>query len=127
MPGVPAFILRRLYAKSSLHNREDGWGFELKNNLGSGYAKELLPLTLDGSDVPRERSFFEVDGRDVAFSDVGGSQTFALKMNRTILISVRGEKLSPGAHKVGMAFVVPGFGKLAFDFTDSVRDGPSVE
>ena len=120
MPGVPGFILRRLYVKQSLHNREDGWGFELRNSLGSGYARELQPLTIDGREVPPESSHFRIQGEDIAFTEVGGGRNFALKMNSTILIYVHGEQLSPGSHKVGMAFVVPGFGRLGFDFTDEV-------
>lgn len=127
MPGVPAFILRRLYLRGSLHNRKDGWGFELRNGLGSGYAKELLPLSVDDADVPMEKSFFRQGDRDVGFTEVGGEKTFALKMNTSILIFVRGERLASGAHKVAMAFVVPGFGRLGFDFNDEVADGPPSE
>ncbi len=127
MPGVPAFILRRLYVKGSLHNREDGWGFKLKNSLGSGYGKELLPLSIDGEEVPRESSFFRLDGREVAFSEVTEANTFSLKMNTEIPIYVRGPRLEPGAHKIGMGFVTPGFGKLGFDFTDAVQEGSGVD
>ena len=38
MVTVPAFLLRRLYVKKSLRNTEDGFEFELRNRLGSGYA-----------------------------------------------------------------------------------------
>ncbi len=128
MPGVPAFILRRLYVKGSLHRREDGWGFELRNSLGSGYARQLLPLTIDGVEVPPGDSYFRLDGHDVAFPEVSETNTFALKMNRTILIYVKGDHPAPGTHKVGMAFVVPGFGRLAFDFSDDLADAsPKVD
>jgi len=59
--SVPAFLLRRLYVKGSLHNRADGWGFRLKNGLGSGYAKGMLPLSLDKAEVPMEKSFFATE------------------------------------------------------------------
>ena len=45
---VPAFLLRRLYVRGSLHNDGDGFAFQLKNSLGSGYAEQMLPLTVDG-------------------------------------------------------------------------------
>lgn len=123
MPGVPAFILRRLYVKGSLENYEDGWRFKLKNSLGSGYARAMTPLILDGRDVPLADSSFEIDGRQTRFDQVDEKNTFTLAMNRDIFISIRGEKLSAGAHKVGMGFVVPGFGKIGFDFTDEVQGG----
>lgn len=124
MPGVPAFILRRLYVKGSLHNRADGWGFTLKNTLGSGYGKELLPLWVDGDEIPKGSSFFQLNGREVAFAEVTEDNTFSLKMNTAIPIFVRGSQLEEGAHKVRMGFVVPGFGELSFDFTDEVLEGP---
>ena len=123
MPGVPGFILRRLYVKGSLENFEGGWRFKLKNSLGSGYAKAMTPLALDGREVPMADSSFELEGRQTRFDQVDEKNTFTLAMNRDILISVRGEKLPAGAHKVGMGFVVPGFGKIGFDFTDEVKVG----
>ena len=36
---VPGFLLKRVYSKGSLKNSENGFQFELKNSLGSGYAK----------------------------------------------------------------------------------------
>lgn len=42
---VPQFLLRRLYVRGSLRTNGQGFHFELKNSLGSGYGKELLPLT----------------------------------------------------------------------------------
>ena len=123
MPGVPAFILRRLYAKGSLENFEGGWRFHLKNSLGSGYAKAMSPLTLDGAEVPLADSMFQLDGKVTRFDLVDDKNTFTLAMNRLIVISVRGAPLAPGAHKIGMFFVVPGFGRIGFDFTDEVKIG----
>lgn len=121
MPGVPAFILRRLYVKGSLENFDGGWRFQLRNSLGSGYAKSMLPLTVDGAEVPLADASFTLDGRETRFDQVDENNTFTLSMNRTIVMSVRREKLAPGAHRVGMHFVVPGFGKIGFDFTDEVK------
>ncbi len=121
MPGVPAFILRRLYVKGSLRNSEAGWQFTLKNSLGSGYARAMVPLLLDGAEVPMGETTFTLDGRETAFLLVNATNTFTLAMNREIVISVRGSPLSEGTHKVAMHFSVPGFGKIGFDFIDEVR------
>ena len=123
MPAVPAFILRRLYVKGSLANTATGWQFQLRNSLGSGYARQLLPLTLDDTELPLESAEFDLDGKVTGFHEVDESNTFGLPMNRVIVISVTGAQLRPGAHKIGMAFVVPGFGKIGFDFTDEVAVG----
>ena len=121
MPGVPAFILRRLYVKGSLNNIESGWSFTLKNSLGSGYAKGMQPLKIDDQEVPMTAASFHQDGTDITFDQVTDQTTFGLKMNRTIVISVDAPQLTAGAHKIWMGFIVPGFGKIGFDFTDEVK------
>lgn len=123
MPGVPAFILRRLYVKGSLQNTESGWSFTLKNSLGSGYAKGMQPLKVDEQEVPLTAASFHQEGQEITFDCVTDNTTFGLKMNRSIVISVTGPSLTPGAHKVWMGFVVPGFGNIGFDFTDEVTVG----
>ena len=56
MVTVPAFLLRRLYVKSSLKSVPGGFEFQLRNRLGSGYAHKMWPLTLDGEEVPIENT-----------------------------------------------------------------------
>ncbi|MDA0232051.1 MAG: hypothetical protein O3B04_00860 [Chloroflexi bacterium] len=121
MPGVPAFILRRLYVKGSLQNTGSGWSFTLKNSLGSGYAKGMLPLRVDDQEVAMTASSFHQDGQDITFDNVTDQTTFGLKMNRSIAITINGAQLAHGPHKVWMGFIVPGFGKIGFDFTDEVK------
>ena len=121
MPGVPAFILRRLYVKGSLQNTSSGWRFTLKNSLGSGYAHGLVPLRLDESEeIPMDQTSFENDGVKTSFDQVNKENTFGLPMNRAIVISVIGEQLTRGTHRIDFACVVPGLGQIGFDFTDEV-------
>ena len=121
MPGVPAFILRRLYVKGSLQNTTNGWRFTLKNSLGSGYAHGLIPLRVDESEeIPLEQTSFENDGVTVSFDQVNRENTFGLQMNRSIVIRVIGEELSRGTHRIDFVCVVPGLGQIGFDFTDEV-------
>jgi len=117
---VPPFLLRTLYVKGSLCNREDGFQFRLKNNLGSGYAKELLPLRVDGVEMPKEDCYFILDDQAVPFTAVSEERPFTLAKGRETVIGVRGARLSPGEHTIGIGFVVVGLGKLGFDFTDRV-------
>ena len=121
MPGVPAFILRRLYVKGSLQNTSTGWSFTLKNSLGSGYAHGMIPLRVDKSEeVPMDQTMFENDGVTISFEQVNRENTFGLQMNRSIVISVIGEQLTRGAHRIDSACIVPGLGQIGFDFTDEV-------
>jgi hydroxymethylglutaryl-CoA reductase (NADPH) len=123
MVTVPSFILRRLYVKGSLRNTPQGFQFQLKNQLGSGYAKKLLPLTLDDKELPIEICSFIVDEKEHPFSAVSEENPFTLGLNRATTIQVKGISLSQEPHKIGMAFVVAGLGTLKFDFTDVPADG----
>ncbi len=120
MVTVPGFLLRRLYVKGSLSNSAEGIRFQLKNSLGSGYAKAMLPVSIDGKEQPLEDAVFLVDGVETTFSAVTESNTFTIGMNKTIDILVKGASLGPGGHKVGMGFVVPGLGALKFEVKDQV-------
>lgn len=123
MISVPSFLLKRLYVKGSLQNNEQGFQFQLKNTLGSGYGNELLPLTLDGKELPRESSYFVLDDEEVPFSAVSQERPFTLAMNKTLTIVVKGVTLAEGAHRIGFNFVAQGLGKLSFEVTDLASGG----
>ena len=124
---VPAFLLRRLYVRGSLHNDGDGFAFQLKNSLGSGYAEQMLPLTVDGDPIPPEEATFALQGSDSAlpFTAVSSEQPFTLSMRKTVTIAVRGRTLASGKHKIGMGFVVTGMGTMQFDVTDVIEEAPA--
>ena len=117
---VPAFLLRRLYVKGSLRATSDGFAFDLRNQLGAGYARRLFPLALDGAELDMAATTFEVEGKRIAFDAVSDGTPFTLALNRTTTIAYSGGALEPGAHKVSMRFEVAGLGELGFDFTDTV-------
>jgi len=120
MISVPAFLLRRLYAKGSLRNTEDGFEFRLKNTLGSGYARRLFPVVVDGEEMPLESCSFEIEGIETPFSAVTPERPFTLSMGRMSTIKVRGKRLSPGTHKIGFGFEVQGLGRLDFEVFDTI-------
>ncbi len=117
---VPSFLLRRLYVKGSLRATGDGFAFDLRNQLGAGYAKRLFPLSLDGVELDMGATTFEIEGKRAAFDAVSEAAPFTLAMNRTTTIAYAGGAIEPGAHKVGMRFEVAGLGELAFDFVDAL-------
>lgn len=117
---VPAFLLRRLYVKDSLTATADGFTFQLRNRLGSGYARALLPLTLDGAELDPAASTFEVDGTSTPFTGVSEHTPFTLGMNKTTTITYAGGAIAPGPHTIGMRFEVAGLGEMGFDFTASL-------
>ena len=123
MVSVPSFLLRRLYVKGTLKNTADGFEFELRNRLGSGYALRVHPLTVDGAEMAASASRFVMeDGAVVRFDEVSEANTLTLALNKSIWVRASGARLERGARKVGMGFDVPGLGTMRFDFTDAVED-----
>ena len=121
---VPAFLLRRLYVKSSLRNVESGFEFDLKNTLGSGYAERALPLVVDDVELPLSAARFVADGEATLFEKVSAEHPMTLGMNRTVTVAVEGAPLVPGKHKLSIGFVVLGMGEMRFDVTDAIEEMP---
>ena len=122
MVTVPGFLLRRLYVKGSLENVEAGVRFQLRNSLGSGYAKGMVPVALDGVEFPMEETVFAMEGTETAFSTVSDENRFTIALNKAITIVVKGAHLDPGPHKIALGFVVPGLGTLRFDVKDNIGE-----
>ena len=117
---VPAFLLKRLYVKGSLKNTPDGFALTLKNSLGSGYAQAMLPLRIDGVEMPLADSYFFLDGKPMPFTEVSQETPFTLGLNRETNMFVRGHTLASGVHKVTIGFAVVGLGDLSFEVVDEV-------
>lgn len=121
MVSVPGFLLRRLYVKGSLKNTALGFEFQLLNKLGSGYARGMVPITVDGEEQDMARCYFILDDKETPFNQVSKDNTFTLAVNKEITVWVDGVTLEPGARKIGMGFEIPGLGSMKFDFTDAVE------
>jgi hypothetical protein len=117
---VPEFLLRRLYVKGSLRNEDGGFAFDLRNTLGSGYADRVLPLVIDGDEVPVESAMFIVDGEELPFESITEERPMTLGMNKTLVVRVKGDSLAAGAHTITMGFVVTAMGPMKFDVTDAI-------
>jgi hypothetical protein len=65
---------------------------------------------------------FESGGATHTFDQVSDDKTFGLKMNREIVITVEGDQLSAGSHKIYFGCVIPGIGQIDFYFTDDVAN-----
>ena len=122
MVSVPPFLLRRLYVRGSLRNNSHGLEFQLLNKLGTGYARRVLPVSVDGQEFPLESCAFSVDGTQVPFPEVSAETPFTLDMNRATTVTVAGPRLTSEPHTIDMAFEVAGLGVLHFDFTDVPSD-----
>ncbi len=120
---VPSFLLRRLYLKNSLTATQHGFEFQLRNQLGSGYARKLFPLTVDGVEIPLSSASFVIGDKTSNFTDVSNENPFTLAMNKVTTIKVV-FPLDLEPHTIGMKFEVAGLGELGFEFTDLPANDP---
>jgi hypothetical protein len=120
---VPAFLLRRLYVKGSLRQQENGIMFDLKNSLGSGYADRVLPLRIDGRDVPPSDCAFIVDGEVLPFDSISEARPMTLALNRALSVRASALRLDPGEHQIELGFIVTGMGEMRFDVKDTIAGG----
>jgi hydroxymethylglutaryl-CoA reductase (NADPH) len=118
MVAVPSFLLKRLYVKGSLKNTPEGFQFDLKNSLGSGYGNELLPLVVDGVELAKGSCYYCSGGEPVVFTSVSKEKPFTLPMNKTLTMQVKGAPLTDGPHKLKIAFIAEGIGMLSFEVVD---------
>ena len=118
---IPGFLLRRLYVKNSLSIIENGFEFQLRNQLGSGYAHRVLPMKLDDQDIDLASTSFEVDGKEIKFSQVTRDNPFTLAMNKSTTVRVKGILIDSSLHNIEMSFEVAGLGVLSFDFSEFPR------
>lgn len=118
MITVPGFLLRKLYVRGTLQNTDRGIKFQLRNTLGAGYAEEMLPIRLDGREIPLQWCFFSADGDVRGFDQVSPEEPFPLLLNRETEVTVENLFLTQEPHTVSMGFRVPGLGALRFDFID---------
>ena len=116
---VPGFLLRRLYVRGSLRRTQNGFQLELKNTLGSGYARRLLPLQVNGVELPLDSCFFEVDGERHAFADVTPKSPFSLALNRTSMLIGEDIMLPEDVVALTVGFEVQGIGDLSFTVKDT--------
>ena len=120
---VPVFLLRRLYVRGSLRATGGGFEFKLLNRLGSGYARRLLPLTLDGTELDMAKTTFAIGRKRVSFDAVNNDTPFTLALDRTTTIAFAGGVIAQGLHRIGLGFEVAGLGEMAFEFSDVALAG----
>ena len=103
MISIPSFLLKRLYVKGSLRRSEStGFEFQLKNDLGSGYAYKIWPIKIDDVELTEVGAQFITDGKVTKFSEVSKNNTLTLGLNKIITVQIPEFDLSLSPHKIEM-------------------------
>lgn len=123
---IPAFMLRQLYEKGSLKNIVDengnkvGFSFSLFNRLGSGTIEGGFKLTVDGEELPLEKITIEKGGVTIKANEFAKTSTLFTVGDRIKFTIEKPGGLQSGVHKIVVSTMTMEYGKIEFDFSDTV-------
>ncbi len=117
---IPSFLLRKLYVKGSLTNVDNGFQFKIKNSLSPGTAIAIEPFKVDDKEYPLEKTIIESGDVKVKASEISENNPFTIKVGIEVVVTVEGEQLSPGDHKIDIAIKTKEAGLLKFDVKDGI-------
>jgi hypothetical protein len=118
---IPEFMLKALYVRGSLQKTDDGFEFQLKNNLGPARIVGALPLQVDRKPVPLADCSFLYGGEESAFEAVTAENSVLMRKGEAVTVRVRGMALRPGRHTLEIGVVVKDLGEIRFRIGDALR------
>lgn len=121
MAKIPGFMLKRLYVKGSLRNTEEGFEFDIKNDIMTGSLVRALPIKLNGKELPIEDCSFIVGDKEVESADVSPENPVLMEKGEAVTVKVGGRRLGKGKHTIQITSVADGIGQIQFDFKDTIR------
>ncbi len=121
MARIPEFLLRSLYVNGSLSNREQGFEFEVKNELGPVRIIGVQPLKVDRKPVPIENCHFLHVEHRASFSDVDAENSLLLRKGESLLVQVEGNSLNRGRHTLGIGLIIKDIGSINFSISDRIK------
>ncbi len=120
MPGLPAFVLKKLYVKGSLKNTDEGFVLSIRNTLAPGTITGIAPLQVDGQSYPLEKISLQVGEASLPASEISVSAPYQFPLNATATIRVAGEALASGAHQVVITVKSQEVGELKISVSDTL-------
>jgi hypothetical protein len=119
MYGTSPEMLQRMYVKGSLQNRDDGFVFQVKNQIDSGSLSGIAKIAVDGEERDLEGATLELSGKVRPLSEISWSSPVYVGYGATLTIYVPGV-LAAGEHTINTQFNVPELGRVSLPITDTV-------
>jgi beta-fructofuranosidase len=86
MPGVPEFLLRKLFINGSLKQRADGFEFKLNNTL-LAVTVTALDVSADGTPIPILNLFLQLSGqKEIPAAFISDIHPIALPLNTPLTV-----------------------------------------
>jgi hypothetical protein len=121
MAKISDILLRALYVKGSLKNHDDGFEFQMKNNLGPARIVAARPLILDRKPIPLDSCLFVHSGQSASFADVTPETSVLMRKGEAVTVRVDGKTLRRGRHVLGVRVIVKDMGQVSFSVSDQVK------
>lgn len=117
---VPSFMLKKLYVKGSLKNRDDGFEFALKNTLVDATITSPVALFIDNKPIPQDNITISAAHASWSAADISESNPAPLKVDVEITVTVKGAALKQGEHSLEISATTKEYGDIQFTVNDSV-------
>ncbi len=96
------------------------FSFSLFNRLGSGTIEGGFKLKVDGEEVPLEKITIEKGGVMAKAEEFAKTSTLFTVGDRIKFTVEKPGGLQPGLHKIVVSTMTMEYGKIEFDFSDTV-------
>jgi len=116
----PAFILAKLYVKGSLKNTPTGFEFTLKNIIDSTLLIGIGPISVGEKTYEGEALTMAVPEKTVNGAEISSKNSIPARIGIPIIVSITGDQLAPGQHKVSVAATTSDIGMIRFEINDTV-------
>ncbi len=97
-----------------------GFSFSLLNRLGSGTIEGGFKLIVDGEELPIEKISVEKGGVKAKAEEFAKTPTLFTVGDRIKFMVEKPGGLQPGVHKIVVSTMTTEYGKIEFDFSDTV-------
>lgn len=120
---VPSILLKQLYTRGSLTNKENGIHFSIKNRLKDSVIKKITGVMVNGESVPLEQVSVRLGAKEeISVEALNSLDGTDFPLRKTVHIHILGHpNLSHSSKQtICLAFEATPFGKLKFEVEDVI-------
>lgn len=117
----PTYLLNKIYVPQSLKNTDSGFTFLLKNVIDSGTLGGVKSMMVDGEPISLDAAVIDTGTGTRRLSEISPRSSVYLRVNAAFSISVAGEPLSPGKHRIILNLYTMEAGTLGLTIEDEVE------
>jgi len=122
MTAIPSALLKNLYNRSSLRNKDGGVRFSVKNRLAPTTLTRIERVALNGEEIGADKVSVALDaGAGVPMGGIDADHPVSFPLGALLTFQLAIDPLADGDHNLALAFEVDSFGAMAFEVNDELR------